>query len=95
MIKHIVMFKLTEKTEQNLGELKDRLLGLKEKIDVLQSLEVGINYIPSNRAMDIVLTTTFTDGEALETYRLHPDHQNVVTRIKELCSETKVVDFKY
>jgi len=95
MIKHIVMFKLADKNEKDIQELERMLLGLKEKVAILESLEVGINYAESERAMDLVLITTFKSKDALEAYRVHPDHQEVVARVKELCSETKVVDFEF
>jgi len=95
MIKHIVMFKLADKNNKDIEELERMLLGLKEKIAVLESLEVGVNYADSERAMDLVLVTTFENRDALESYRIHPDHQLVVLRVKELCSQSKVVDFEF
>ncbi|MDE7142884.1 MAG: Dabb family protein, partial [Muribaculaceae bacterium] len=46
MVKHIVMFKLSGTPQERLtvaSRFKDALLALPGKIDVLRSMEVGIN----------------------------------------------------
>jgi hypothetical protein len=95
MVKHIVFFKLKNKNSEVERELKEKLLSLKEHIDVLESIEVGINFKESDRAYDLALITLFQDEEALETYATHPYHLEVIKYIKTVVSDTKVVDFKY
>ena len=58
MVKHIVMFKLTgsEAERRTVAEaFKAALLALPAQIDVLQSIEVGINQNPAED-WDVVLT---------------------------------------
>ncbi len=94
MIKHIVMFKLKEASDENIKSLQNSLLGLKEEIDQLIELEVGINYNDSPRAMDIVLITLFSNKADLEAYQVHPSHLPVVEKVKQMCIESRVVDYE-
>lgn len=92
MIKHIVFFKLKDKTDGSLEKLVGVLEGLKDKIDVLVDAEVGVNFTESDRAMDIYLSTTFKTKEDLKTYATHPDHLPVLKLVSEVCEMSKVVD---
>ena len=64
MVKHIVMFKLTGTPEERLSvasSFRDALLALPEKIDVLRSIEVGLNQNPAED-WDVVLTAVAAAG---------------------------------
>jgi hypothetical protein len=98
MIKHIVMFRLKDSAvgkskDENLQELKILLESLREKIPVVRCLEVGINMGKSASASDIALYSEFDDMQALEDYRLHPEHVRVVEFIDKVCSERRVLDY--
>ena len=99
MIKHIVMFRLKESAlgrskNENLQELKILLESLQEKIPVVKCLEVGINMGKSASASDIALYSEFDDMQALENYRIHPEHVKVVDYIDKICSERRVADYE-
>ena len=93
MIKHIVFFKLPENSDKK-DFLVEKLNGLKDNIDFIRGLEVGINFAQSERAFDISLTVILDDKEALSTYATHENHLPVVEFIKSNSIETKVVDFE-
>ncbi len=98
MIKHIVMFRLRDSAvgknkDENLQELKVLLESLQEKIPMVRCLEVGINMGKSASASDIALYSEFDDMQALEDYRLHPEHVRVVEFIDKVCSERRVLDY--
>lgn len=98
MIKHIVMFRLKESAlgkskDENLQELKVLLESLQKKIPVVNCLEVGINIGASASASDIALYSEFDDMQALEDYRIHPEHVRVVEFIDKVCSERRVADY--
>jgi len=57
-------------------------------------LEVGLNIKDSERAADVVLYSEFDSPEALAVYSRHSAHQEVVTFIREIASETRVVDYQ-
>lgn len=93
MIKHIVMFKLTDKTPDNLNQVENALKGMEGKIETLRSIEVGRDFSESERSYDVVLTTHFDNQEGLNTYINHENHLPVVKLIRSLCSGSVVVDY--
>jgi len=95
MVVHIVMFRFKDKNkDQNIEKVKSMLLALPKKIESLKSMEVGVDFLHSERSMDLVLTSTFDDKDGLESYRVHPAHQEVVSFIKEVTIESRVVDYE-
>ena len=54
--------------------MKVGLQGLKEKIPVIRTIEVGLNVNNTKAAYDIVLYSEFNCLEDLELYQQHPDH---------------------
>lgn len=95
MVKHIVFFKLTDNSDKNKELVKNRLLSLQGEVEVLQNIEVGLNFADEERAYDIALLTDFKNEDDLKTYALHPYHLEVVKYIKTVALSSKVVDFKY
>ncbi|MGM9846064.1 MAG: Dabb family protein [Muribaculaceae bacterium] len=76
MVKHIVTFKLTGTAEERrevAERFKAALLALPQTIDVLQSIEVGINENPAE-SWDVVLTAIVPTMADVSTYACHPDH---------------------
>ncbi len=76
MVKHIVTFKLTgtaDERRQVAEQFKEALLKLPQTIDVLESIEVGINENPSE-SWDVVLTAIVPTMADVEVYAKHPAH---------------------
>ena len=76
MVKHIVTFKLTgtpEERKEVALRFKNALLELPSVIDVLKSMEVGINENPAE-CWDVVLIATVETMADVETYAKHPAH---------------------
>ena len=95
MIVHIVFFKFNEENKtSNIQKVKESLEALVEKIEPLKSMEVGVNFTDSPRAFDMSLYSTFETKEGLKTYAIHPAHLEVLSFIKEVVVETKVVDYE-
>jgi len=94
MVKHIVMFKLNEKTSQNMQLATDSLRSLENKIETLKSIEIGTDFLESDRSYDIVLTAYFENQEGLKTYSSHENHLPVVKIMRSLCSSSVVVDYE-
>jgi len=94
MIVHIVMFKFREENKiLNIEKVVEKLNALVKKIDGLLLMEVGVDFNGSERAFDLSLYATFETKEDLKTYAVHPEHLKVVAFIKEVTTETKVVDY--
>ena len=94
MVKHIVMFKLAEKTPENLNRAIQALRGMEGTIETLRHIEVGEDYSASERSYDIVLTTHFDDKEGLKVYAGHKNHLPVIEIMRSLCSGSVVVDYE-
>ncbi len=93
MVKHIVMFKLKEKTPDNVKQVVDALRGMEGRIETLKHIEVGENFKESDRAFDVVLTTHFENEAGLDAYIAHPVHQPVVALIRSLCGGMASADY--
>jgi len=95
MVVHIVMFSFKEENrDENLQKAKVLLEALVEKIEALKSMEVGLDFMHSERSFDLVLTSKFDDKEGLSVYATHPAHLEVVSFIKEVTEGAKVVDYE-
>lgn len=96
MIKHIVMWTLKEDNkEENAKEMVKRLNELKNKIDVIVSIEAGENITDSNRNYDIALVSEFKSVADLDQYRVHEDHQKVVQFVRSVTDNVVAVDFEF
>jgi hypothetical protein len=94
MVVHIVLFNFQDENKvQNLLSIKVLLEALPSKIKELKSLEVGINFDTTDRAMDLSLHTTFETKDDLNTYATHEEHVKVVDEIKKIATLSKVVDY--
>ena len=93
MVKHIVMFKLKEKNAENMAAAVSILRGLDGKIKSLRFIEVGVDSQETERSYDLVLTTHFDDQEGLSAYASHPTHLPVIETMRNLCSNSIVVDY--
>ena len=95
MITHIVLFKLTDPTAENLDATRNILLSMNGRIDLLRHLEVGVDVVRSERSYDIALTTRFESLEDLQAYQIHPYHAGeVIPHMKAVCSSIVAVDYK-
>ena len=94
MIVHIVMFDFKDENKKEvIVKAKTMLEALVEKIEPLLSMEVGVDFNGSERAMDLSLISTFETKEGLSTYATHPAHLEAVAFIKENAILSKVVDY--
>ena len=94
MIKHIVMFKLSEKTPENMEYAIKSLKSLEGNIETLKAIEIGSDFLESERSYDIVLTAQFDNQEDLKFYAQHENHLPVVKIMRSLCASSVVVDYK-
>lgn len=76
MVKHIVAFKLKGTAEERLEvakKFKASLEALPGQIEVLKSIEVGLNENPAE-SWDVVLTAVVEKMEDVAVYAKHPAH---------------------
>lgn len=99
MIKHIVMWKFKAFAENNekkvnIGIAKEMLLALKDKIDAIDFIEVGVHLNEDPSAYDMVLYSGFKDVQALAEYQNHPEHLKVADFIGKVRESRAVVDYE-
>ena len=95
MITHIVLFKLKERTAENISLAKAKLLSMAGQVDLLRHLEVGTDVLRSERSYDVALTTRFDTLADLHAYQVHPYHANEVAAYMRSVSESvAVVDYE-
>ena len=98
MFNHIVLFKLKDFRNDQLKseireQIKNTLLGLKEKIVELEYIEVGNNFELETASFDLSLITRFNTYEGFLVYRDHPEHQKVVGLVRANTVDRAVVDY--
>lgn len=95
MITHIVFFKLSEPSRENLEITRAKLLSMSGRIPLLRHLEAGLDVIRSERSYDIALVTKFDNLDDLQAYQVHPYHAGeVVPHMKSVCSSIVAVDYE-
>ncbi len=97
MVKHIVAFKLNGTPEERLQvakQFKDALMALPEQIEVLRSMEVGINENPAE-TWDVVLTAVVDTLADVEVYAKHPAHVAAASLLAGHKADRACVDFTF
>lgn len=95
MISHVVMMKFKpEVKDSDIKDLEKRLDELPNTIFEILSYEFGKNIVQSERSFDFALVSLFANKGTLERYQNHPDHLDVVERIKNMCEKIHSVDFE-
>lgn len=95
MVKHIVTFKFSGSDAERLEvakKFKLALDALPEQIDVLQSMEVGINENPAE-SWDLVLTAVVETMAEVDIYAKHPAHVAAAAIIKDNKDSRACVDY--
>lgn len=96
MVKHIVSFKLTGTDEERrrvAQEFKDALLALPQQIDVLRSMEVGINENPAEQ-WDVVLIAVVDTMADVEVYAKNPAHVAAAALLAGHKADRACIDFE-
>lgn len=99
MIKHIVCWKLMNRTEpltENPDALAIRtaLHNLRGRIPGLLHIEVGFDCSGKEAAGDIVLYSEFESWEALAGYQHHPLHIEVGKTVRPRTCERRMIDYE-
>ncbi len=93
MIKHIVCFKLKDKSKAK--EAKNVLLSMQGKVPEIVEMEVGCDFLHSERSYDVILTVLLKDKSALNDYQNDPYHCQVVKKYMHEVRESSIaVDYE-
>ncbi len=97
MVKHIVSFKFKGSDEERRAvseQFKAALMALPEKINVLKSMEVGINENPAE-TWDLVLMAIVEEMKDVEVYATHPAHLAAASIIGPYKEARACVDYEF
>ena len=95
MIKHVVCFKLKDNSLAKKQKAKDVLMSMKDKIDLIKDIEVGMDFLGSARSYDIILIVTLESREALDLYQNDPYHcETVKTYMHAVRDASVAVDYE-
>jgi Stress responsive A/B Barrel Domain. len=95
MLKHVVMYRLRDASDDVIERLKNNFYGMVGKIDGLLNVECGKDILKSERSFDFCLICTFLSKEAQEAYKTHPAHLPVKEYMHTVAVESKSVDFEF
>lgn len=96
MVKHIVVFTLKGSPEERADlsrRFRDALVGLPDVIDCLESIEVGLNANPAEKA-DLVLTAVVPSMSDVAVYASHPSHVAAAELLKGHVADRSCVDYE-
>ena len=94
MVRHIVFFRF-ENPEENIPIVRDSLYALRDKIPQIVDMQIGADFMHSQRSSDMVLIVDFKNREDLEIYDKHPDHVKARVYIHAHRTESRTVDFEF
>jgi len=92
MIKHIVLFKVNDKSK--IEEAKNLILSLKNEISEIIDIEVFSDIGYDENASDFGLITTLKTKDDLDIYAKHPKHLEVIKFIKTIATERRAIDYE-
>ena len=94
MIRHIVLFRLKDKSPENLKATAELFYSLRGQVPGLISVETGVDFYRTERSYDIALVCTFTDRAALEAYQTHPAHVPIRKHMHEIRESSVACDYE-
>ncbi len=94
MLTHIVLYKLKDRSPENIALARARLESLFRGIETLRAIEVGADVIRSGRSYDLALITRFDDMAGYQVYQDHPVHLPVLAHMREASESVVAVDFE-
>ena len=85
MIKHIVCFKLKDNSLEECEKARDILKSMEGNVPLLRGIEVGVDFLHSQRSYDVILQVKLDDTKALEEYQNDEYHCSVVKMASFFC----------
>lgn len=94
MYRHIVLYRLKDRSEASRKALKDQFLSLEGRVPQIRALEVGIDDLASPRSYDVALNLTFDSKQDLAAYKAHPFHVGVSEYVHGVIETSVSCDFE-
>lgn len=94
MLRHIVLYRLKDRSEESKSALKRKFLSLKGNIEQIRDLEVGTDVLYSGRSYDVALVVTFEKKEDLPVYKSAPYHLGVAEYVHSVIESSVSCDYE-
>ena len=91
MLKHIVMWKLTDAAD--IDVFAKALRSCKDLVPGMRGFEVGTRSEGLEADHDVVLVSSFDDEAALQAYLDDPHHRNVAAQLGAMRGSRAVLDY--
>jgi hypothetical protein len=95
-VRHVVAFKFKSGADPaKIKAVEAGFADLKNKINLIQKLEIGTNTSPEDHAHGYthMWIASFKNNADRDAYLVHPDHKAFVTLLKDVLDEAFVFDF--
>ena len=97
MIRHTIMWKFVDEYEgmnkdEIMRRIEEQFAHLKNVIPEIKSMSVERDILRSERSFDMIYITEFDSLDALEVYRVHPEHIKVARFIGAVREAQAVTD---
>lgn len=90
-MKHIVLFKLAERSCENQDKLIEILISMRGKIDFVHDIQVYKDFLGSPRSYDVMLEVSL-NAEDLDRYANDPYHVACKQRFAPMISNSITID---
>lgn len=95
MLQHFITIKYVADTpDEHRDEFCRRMLALKESIDEIEQIEVGVDVIGEARSWSLLIKLVVSDVDALVRYQQHPEHKAVIKFNAPYVADVGVIDFE-
>lgn len=91
MVRHIVMYWFD--SDEKLKQAEEALVSMRGKIEGMEELQVGRDFMQSPRSCQLCLLERFTSREALRAYIDHPVHLPVKALMHSIVTRSCSADF--
>ncbi|HQC55051.1 MAG TPA: Dabb family protein [Clostridia bacterium] len=96
MIRHIVIYKFHNRTDEIVKKTKEVLYSMKGKVPQVIDMECGEDFLGSPRSFDFFLSVTLKDRQALADYQVDKYHVDVVKKhMHSVMKESASVDSEF
>jgi len=94
LLTHIVLFKLIDRSPENVEKARGVLMSMEGKIPLLRHLEVGVDVLHSERSYDLALVTKFDSLDNMQSYQVHPVHVEISNYMKSVRESSITLDYE-
>ena len=99
MIKHIVLFRITDQGDADhkraMAKVLDDIFSPLAELESVYDFRTGINFNETGSAWDFAIDSIFENREKLEAYQVSREHQDAIRKASVVKKEKAVVDYEF